>query len=214
MATQITNTAAQLPGIAALLLTGTGFIEEQEAQGQREAVKSESLPTPDAKIRVQYENLGVIFGAPVHGDPIFTHATLPKGWSIKPTDHVMHNSIVDAAGRVRGSFFYKAAFYDRSANLRAPARRYCVIKHCEASREDADDCYDDYKILDYDVVDNATGVVIFSVKRVVEALSPNKGGDHGEWWRQSNEIESAVAAECKAWLDENYPDHENHAAYW
>jgi hypothetical protein len=210
---RVTNTAV-IPNFLAPILSGTGFIEEQEAQGQREAVKSESLPTPDTKVRAQYESLGVIFGVAVDGDPIFTHATLPKGWSLKPTDHNMHNNIVDAAGRVRGSFFYKAAFYDRKADLYAPNRRYLATKHYEANRARASDCYDDYKILDYDVVDTVDGTVIFSVKRTVDLLSPNKGGEHSAWWTKSEETERLTIAECKAWLDENYPDHENCAAYW
>ena len=208
-----TNTST-IPDFFATLLSGTGVIEEQEARGQREIVKSESLPTPDAKTRAQYEQLGFIFGTPVDDDPLFTHVILPKGWSLAATDHSMHNSIVDERGRVRGSFFYKSSFYDRKADLYEPSHRYRVTKHYEPNRVRATDSYDDYKIVHYDVVDNTDSAVIFSVKRIIDLLSPNKGGEHGAWWNEHNEVEKLVCAECVAWLDENYPEHGSCSAYW
>jgi hypothetical protein len=93
-----------------------GFIERQEADGQRQLVNSQVIPTdaPDAEL----EALGFTLGPAVEGDPMFRQATLPDGWKREGSDHAMWSYIVDGLGRRRCSVFYKAAFYDRSARIR------------------------------------------------------------------------------------------------
>lgn len=96
---------------------GASFIEEQEANGQREMVNSDVIPAggyADADLIA----LGFTLGDPVEGDPLFRRATLPDGWRREGTDHAMHSSILDTLGRKRCGIFYKAAFYDRRADLR------------------------------------------------------------------------------------------------
>ena len=85
-----------------------------EAHGQSELVVSEVLPT-DGSDNECWAKMGVIFGEPVKGDPIFRQATLPKGWSKKRTGHSMWSDLVDEQGKKRAAIFYKAAFYDRSS---------------------------------------------------------------------------------------------------
>jgi hypothetical protein len=155
-----TNTATQ-PLIAHALgmMTNPSFIEDQEAQGQREVANSGEtfdhtrvvqLPTTtNDDVRRQYEALGFVFGEPVAGDPIFSLVTIPAGWSIKPTSHNMHNDITDEQGRRRGSFFYKAAFYDRGATLYSAVRRYSVEEYSVNVRDTYERCaVQRYRVLD------------------------------------------------------------------
>lgn len=92
-----------------------GYIEAQEARGQRELVESTDLPTDAHGRDADFEALGFTFGAPHSGDPLFRPATLPEGWRREGSGHAMWSYIVDNKGRQRVSIFYKAAFYDRKA---------------------------------------------------------------------------------------------------
>lgn len=117
-----TGQADNLMFLAEAMMRGgaDGLVEEQEKRGQTSFVNSDTLPTdvyPADKAKL--EEWGVVFGDVVEGDPIFTHATLPEGWKKVPTDHDMWSDLVDADGIVRASIFYKAAFYDRSAQISA-----------------------------------------------------------------------------------------------
>lgn len=207
------NTSKDLPGAAALLLTGTGYIEAQEARGAQEAVESHTLPTPNARVREQYETLGFVFGEPFADDPLFCFVTMPQGWTKCRTNHSMHNDIVDAAGNVRGSFFYKAAFYDRKADLYAPNIRYRIREHYDGPR--TEDSYDRHKVVHYEVIDTARAdTVLHTVSRRVNAVPPSKGGDHQAFWSEREQLTEQVFAECKVWLTDHFPDWTNPAAYW
>lgn len=93
-------------------------IERQEAQGQRELVHSALLPV-DGSDHPDMQAMGIEWGEPANGDPLFRHAKLPAGWSKRATDHSMWSEIVDETGKKRASIFYKAAFYDRRADIHA-----------------------------------------------------------------------------------------------
>lgn len=114
----IENTADREPMLHLLgALSGVGgYIEEMEAQGQRQLVHSDRLPV---KLNFSKEEdflaAGFTFGAPDPQDPLFRPATLPEGWKREGTDHSMWSQIVDHKGRQRVRIFYKAAFYDRDA---------------------------------------------------------------------------------------------------
>lgn len=169
-----------------------GGIEAQEAQGQKDFVASETLPTKCP--RKELEELGFVFGEAA--DDIFTYVQFPEGWTKSPTDHSMWSDLVDDKGRRRGGIFYKAAFYDRSAHMNLDSRiRY--------SRD-----YDNDEVFQYKVYRD--GEVIHET----EAVQP-------EGWTSGNRYNDAYwAAEDKAskevntWLEENYPDWENPMAYW
>lgn len=94
------------------------YITGMEAAGQRQLVNSSVLPasTPNDS-REAFEALGFVFGAPVSGDPLFVEATLPAGWEKRGSDHDMWSYIYDADGNQRVAVFYKAAFYDRKADM-------------------------------------------------------------------------------------------------
>ena|ERR1700690_239018 len=137
MTNRVRNTTAEVqadPMIGLATAAFPGGIEASEARGQRELVASDVLPgevrplrSPDGSFSVGaakalLESWGFVFGAPVEGDPLFVHATLPPGWSRKATDHSMWSKIVDDRGRERCAIFYKAAFYDRKADMHVSAR--------------------------------------------------------------------------------------------
>ncbi|MFF7293157.1 hypothetical protein ACFY9N_11565 [Microbacterium sp. NPDC008134] len=115
--TGIENTSATDPLIlfAEALGNPGGFVEAQEARGQAQVVASEQLPTEadwDALTA-----LGFTKGDPVPGDDLFVYATIPDGWTKEPTDHSMYSVIKDERGVERVSIGYKAAYYDRWANM-------------------------------------------------------------------------------------------------
>ena len=111
----------------ALSMSSSGrYIEEMEADGQRQLVHSDVLPAEGPwadhtgwrgpRDGVTLESLGFVKGDPVPGDEMFVHATLPPGWAREGSDHAMWSYITDERGVRRVSIFYKAAFYDRSAH--------------------------------------------------------------------------------------------------
>lgn len=105
-----------------------GGIEAEERRGQAELVASESLPTDIARYgnpaddRGTLERWGFKLGEPFPEDPMFMPVELPKGWKREGTDHAMHSSVLDAKGRKRIAVFYKAASYDRRADMTLAAR--------------------------------------------------------------------------------------------
>lgn len=104
--------------LAASLGSGgaSGAIEEQERNGQAELLNSTTLPT-DGSNSPELAALGFVFGDEVPGDPMFRQATLPEGWTREGSDHAMHSYVCDERGVRRVNVFYKAAFYDRRADL-------------------------------------------------------------------------------------------------
>lgn len=117
MSNQVRNTTTADPLINLLDTAASGGIERQEAVGQYELVNSDVLPAEVHGNRGVLEADGVVFGDPVEGDPLFVNVTLPDGWQKVPTDHSMHSDLVDAGGKRRANIFYKAAYYDRRADM-------------------------------------------------------------------------------------------------
>jgi hypothetical protein len=116
------NTSKRDPALHLLGAMGEGpdnYITGMEAAGQRQLVNSDRLPTQviggDDE---QFLALGFTFGEPDKHDELFRPATLPPGWKREASDHSMWSYIVDEHGRRRVSVFYKAAFYDRTAEMR------------------------------------------------------------------------------------------------
>lgn len=95
------------------------LIERLEAEGQRQLVNSERLPTHIATgTEEEFLTLGFEFARPNPTDPIFRHAILPGGWTITASPHSNYwSTINDHLGRPRVSLFYKNAPYDRRAEM-------------------------------------------------------------------------------------------------
>ena len=111
------NTAADPAEIKLIVGMEPGGIEAQERQGQAQVLQSTTLPTDTRGRDADFEALGFTFGAQIPGDPLFREATLPPGWGRKGTDHSMHSVILDERGIARVNIFYKAAYYDRKADM-------------------------------------------------------------------------------------------------
>jgi hypothetical protein len=95
-----------------------GGIEQQERDGQASLSANNRLPQEmDDRTRGLLETRGVVFGDVV--DDIFLTCTLPAGWKIVPTDHSMWSHLMDENDNRIATIFYKAAFYDRRAFMRA-----------------------------------------------------------------------------------------------
>jgi len=98
--------------------SAAGHFERQEARGQQELCASTQLPQKGSESE-EIQALGIEWGESAKGDELFREATLPEGWEKRATDHSMWSEIVDETGKVRAEVFYKAAFYDRDAFIRA-----------------------------------------------------------------------------------------------
>lgn len=119
-----------------------------EARGQRELVKSSTLPTQGLD-EVTCAALGIEILDEV--DDLFTKVNLPTGWAKRPTDHSMWSQLVDDKGRKRAGIFYKAAFYDMAAHI-SFNRRYSAQKQpVNGWNNDSDDDARVGVILDGDV---------------------------------------------------------------
>ena len=114
------NTVAMLS-----MVMGADVIEYQEKLGQQNLCNSCELPIKchDYGYFKKLHDMGITIlhtEEEINNLPkgeLFINVELPKGWSIKPTDHSMWSNLVDDKGRERASIFYKAAFYDRDAHL-------------------------------------------------------------------------------------------------
>lgn len=178
---------AALNGDINLLAASTpGGIERQEAEGQQSFVASQTLPKECPK--QELEALGFNFLS--ESDDIFVNVQFPEGWSIKPTDHSMWNDLIDSKGRKRGSIFYKAAFYDRSAHMSLD-RRYSYRP-------------------DYDVKDGVQYVVTDCDEVIFRTRKIECEQYSDEYWDADKTCEEAV----KVWIDGKFPKWENSSAYW
>lgn len=167
-------------------------IENMEAEGQQELVREGGTRLPielHGCSEDTLRQLGFTLGSVVDGDPVFREGALPFGWTVKATDHSMHSKILDERGARRGSIFYKAASYDRRANL-GLERRFQV----RADYPDSNDA-DLNAALSDGVWDNLKNDWVFKTKPMT---------DEERW----------VSKECIAWLTKHYPEHEDVTKYW
>ncbi|MFK0172654.1 hypothetical protein ACIQU5_28045 [Streptomyces sp. NPDC090306] len=163
-------------------------IEEQEHQGQIQVVNSERLPTdlgPDS--RAAYEALGIRFGEPADGDPLFQHVTLPDGWTRQPGESDLWSYVVDELGRRRVTVFYKAAFYDRRAWMRL-ATVSSYIADCVRSGTDV--VTDDLWATPEDVADAARAMAEAHTRSL-----ENGAGDRPDWLIQERAAYQRIAAQ-------------------
>lgn len=133
MSDEITNTSARHREhmeairerrVSANQVVPVDGILAMERSGQTELVLSDLLPTGLGfdESDADYEALGFVFGDVVDGDPLFRKAKLPDGWTREGSDHAMWSYLLDADGYRRVAIFYKAAFYDRRAEMSIEAQ--------------------------------------------------------------------------------------------
>jgi hypothetical protein len=183
--------AAIATGVPLADATPEGILAS-EKRGQMALVQSTDMPRV---LRMRgslptFEQLGFTFGADI--DQVFMAATLPPGWTRRPTEHDMHSEICDAQGRVRVSVFYKAAFYDRRADAHL-VRRF-TIGH---ERDET------YRTTAFTVRDG--GTVIHRIAMPPDTPAPG---------REHYDALNAVEDEAKAWLTSQYPNCLDPMAYW
>lgn len=176
------------------LVGGPGYIEAQEAAGQRQLVEGVSFPVMGGQ-ESELVAMGFVLGEPYADDPMFRDVKLPDGWSRKATDHSMHSVIVDNKGRERVGIFYKAAFYDRSASYYVKPR-FIVGRNCDVFSLDRGQSQ-------HQVTD--VGVVVFQTN--VEEYELRDSAS-------LRDVEKRQSDECVAWLKENYPGHGDLVEDW
>lgn len=194
--------------------TTPGGIEAQEKQGQIAQCFSETLPidgTIGGKVggsrgcsgknnRATWEALGFVFGEPE--DDLFVNVKFPEGWRKQVTEHSMWTHLLDANGRKRGSIFYKAAFYDRSAHVHLEGRFHATwepVGGWEAKERR------------YVGVVKDCNVVVFTT--VPTEVEPD-ARQNREAWLKWCDTKDAKVREAENWLRTKYPDHQNVCAYW
>jgi len=186
--TKIRNTTAEMMASPSQVYGFPGMIEASEAAGQASLVASESLPS-DIHDRATFEALGFKFGAPYPDDKMFLPATLPAGWSKRPTDHAMWSDIIDERGRVRAGVFYKAAFYDRRAHMGLRPRYSVWPKYNEG-----------YTSVHVEVTDGDTEIFRTETFTGID--------------RQCFDAEKGLRAKAREWLTANRPGWDDPIRQW
>jgi hypothetical protein len=174
-----------------------GLIEESEARGQQQLVESQAIPVrwgmgagEPAELDAKLAELGFELGDPYPDDDLFRPAKLPEGWGKAATGHSMHSDILDERGFARIGVFYKAAFYDRRADMRLHRR---ILTAYDPRRGFDEKHY-----------------------RVVWAAMPVTGGRESYTILESFHSDDYAEVDdlADAWVTKNYPDWRNPLAYW
>lgn len=175
-----------------------GGIEAQEAAGQVEMIAKCQIPREiiGGVILRDLHDLGFTFSE--GNDKLFYDATLPTGWTIKATNHSMHSDLVDERGRKRGDIFYKAAFYDRRADLRMSPRYYVKTIYTKDNSSSQNVVWDE-----------GAQTVLLTTDPVARLATATPEERQVEW----SAIDTANDT-CDKWLNENFPDNRNALAYW
>lgn len=186
-----------------------GAIERSEARGQAALVHGDDLPTDMDGVTQEEvtEATGIVFGEKV--DHLLTRVTLPAGWSKRRTDHAMHSELVDDKGRVRAGIFYKAAFYDRRADMYfRPFWRIETAYHDAQNRPkwigNGENPEFNGKLLRSVVILDGFGAEAMRYEPI--------GADDYTDEAFAKDDENKKAA--RAWLDANHPDWRSPFAYW
>lgn len=173
-------------------------IEEQESQGQQELVASQQLPRVCNSPRginaaEQYHKMGIKVFTSSKGDDLFMGVKLPDGWKKEATDHSMWNNLVDDKGRIRATFFYKAAFYDRDAFVNFETRY--------GTKTD----FSDPLTYSHQVIDKATSEILFH-----SGTYPRDSMGKPDYFKQQEKFQK----QCNDFLNHKFSDWQNINAYW
>lgn len=187
-------------------------IENQERREQLSVVRNCRLPkrgnggVPLEYIRdtveftkQQYERMGIKIIDEY--DDLFYAVELPDGWEIKPTDHSMWNDVVDDKGRIRISFFYKGAFYDRDAFSNFNQRYdYATLP------------FDDYKthVSNDERLIKPWSLCVTDCNERLKVIEERIITTAEEKWKMMDEFDSIG----EKYMNEHYPDWEDINAYW
>ena len=205
--------AEQTADLLARGLFGTGNpsdgILAAEAAGQEALVREAVLPQEGlTKKGFGIDDPFVPAGLVIEGDhdDLFVNVTLPEGWEKARTSHSMWSDLLDAKGRKRAGIFYKAAFYDRSANIswNPRYRVRSVYLDDDGIRVQIEDA--EHK----GGGEEGHGPVLHVIGEVA-GVPPE--APHAEKLARY-ERKDAMHKEAIAWLTERRPQWRNPAAYW
>lgn len=160
---------------------------------KKEMVNGFIMPREMHPSREDFEELGFVF-RDIPGDDVLCYASLPEGWSIKPTDQPMWSDLVDENGVSRGDMFYRNSRYDRDAHMKL-WHRYGI------RREVIGDETEIY-------FGNATEKLFVSGRITMDFERPQE-----EIQEQFNKFDELMML-TKKFADTVYPDWENVHAYW
>lgn len=183
-----------------------GGIEAQEARGQAKMIESCQLPKKmgmNGSSKEALEKIGIKVLS--EADDLFFNVELPEGWKLKQTDHSMWSHLFDDKERNRASIFYKAAYYDRSAEMDLNTRYSIKYEYEDGFKNDLS--WDDRQMMSKfgRVYDGKT--IIFQT----EAFKLK----HPKDWEGSNANQHKARIQCEQWLiDNGLRDWESVSAYW
>lgn len=141
---------------------------------------------------------------------IFRPAVMPEGWRFVQTDHGMWSDLVDGAGFVRGSMFYKSAFYDRSAHL-GLNKRFTTREDRAAA--DVDGTLRGHVIARLPGKKDEDGHIVHTMTYPVKFPGTYHVVDES-MRRAYFEASDQFRKDLSAWLATNYPDSDSVHAYW
>jgi hypothetical protein len=196
----------------------TKMVERQERHSTEAAARTSRLPIKginDYREGGEYGYLGFKVGERCSDRPdeLFCHVELPEGWKISTTGHSMWNDIVDEKGRKRSSYFFKGAFYDRSAHMSSPVTRYsvtpCGPKYQSPYNQNGTGYFDTVVIDTTKAKYDDTGKINEEaiVYRISEKRDDAKNG-------KAHEYSDVLDKKVYAWMDENYPGWKDPSKYW
>lgn len=201
-------------------------IENQEKQGQVELLVSCQLPSCmsfQKSALDNYKKLGIKVLGVSKGDDIFVDVELPAGWSKQTTESHYWTNLLDEKGRVRASFFYKAAFYDRSAHIdfnrrlsyRTDRIGFSIDNNYE---QDSNHQYFSDKTPFCGVIFDQDKKVVYTSKEVMLDVEFNNNdfrkGYTDKYRKELNETRECLVAACLCYLKSFYPKWEEIDAYW
>lgn len=162
----------------------------QESRGQTRLVNSCDLPSECSDDAV-LESWGIQLGQPYREDPLFRPAKLPPGWSKQTTSHSLWSTLIDDRGRIRVRIFYKAAFYDRRANMTVRTRYCPMVRYGRDSEAH----------LYFPTVTDGDDTLWEGEPFEVDPSCTSKAG------RRAKEA-------AHSWLNERFPDWASKTTYW
>lgn len=180
-----------------------GGIERQEATGNRDFVANSTLPKCTGKDKEYLEQMGVVFGE--DADDLFVSVQLPDGWSKGHAEDSRGSYLLDDKGNRRASIFYKAAFYDRYANI-SLTRRY------SARTQPVGGYKGDHKSREWESIALDQGKEIWHSVRI--RPKPEYSEDTRFEWLAWQDAKKALGGLAVEWLDKNKPDWRSPLAYW
>ena len=97
-------------------------IEASESAGQKTMIAATQIPKDGDWDLLKSWGVVILGDA----DELFYNAQLPEGWALRSTEHDLHTDLIDRFGRKRAGLFYKAAHYDRRAEVFVIRNRFIV----------------------------------------------------------------------------------------